>query len=317
MTVDVFIREQPDQLATGPRTLALFPGQGSQRPGMAAWITDYPVAEEVFRRADDILGIPLTQLCVDGTAEQLRATDVAQPAIVATSLALSAVRAQRGLPPAAVAGHSLGEFTALAVSGVFDEDTVLQLVRRRGELMAEVSRRYDGAMSAVIGLPAEQVDALCARVTSGVVGVANYNQPTQTVVSGAATAVADLEDLGRSAGAAKVVRLKVAGAFHSPLMADIAAAFGAELDRYTLRPPLVPVLSAVTADYVTDPTEIRALLRGQLLAPVRWVETVRRAAEDGYDELVELGPGQVLTGFSRRIVPDVSSTAISTPEAQG
>lgn len=108
MTVDVFIREQPDQLATGPRTLALFPGQGSQRPGMAAWITDYPVAEEVFRRADDILGIPLTQLCVDGTAEQLRATDVAQPAIVATSLALSAVRAQRGLPPAAVAGHSLG-----------------------------------------------------------------------------------------------------------------------------------------------------------------------------------------------------------------
>ncbi|TCJ96951.1 ACP S-malonyltransferase [Nocardia alba] len=317
MTVDVFRHAQPDTTITGRRTLAVFPGQGSQRPGMAAWITEYPAAAEVFRRADDILGLPLTQLCVDGTAEQLRATEVAQPAIVATSLALSAVRAQQGLSPAAVAGHSLGEFTALAVAGALDNDTVLRLVRRRGELMAEVSRRYDGAMSAVIGLAAAQVDALCAQVTSGVVGVANYNQPTQTVVSGAAAAVADLEDLARAAGAAKVVRLRVAGAFHSPLMAEIAEEFGTELDRSELQAPRIPLLSAVTADYVTDPTEIRALLRGQLLAPVRWVETVQRAAADGYDELVELGPGQVLTGFSRRIVPDVSSTAISTPEEQG
>ncbi|MFI8975547.1 ACP S-malonyltransferase [Nocardia asteroides] len=313
MTVDTIFREAPGQLTTTRRTVALFPGQGSQRPGMAAWITDHPAAVEVFRRADDILGLPLSALCVDGTAEQLRATDIAQPAIVATSLALSAVRAQRGQVPAAVAGHSLGEFTALAVAGVLEQDTVLRLVRRRGELMAEVSRRYDGAMSAVIGLPAEQVDTLCARVESGVVGVANYNQPTQTVVSGATVAVADLEDLARAAGAAKVVRLKVAGAFHSPLMSDIAAEFGAELDRCVLHAPRLPVLSAVTADYVTDPAAIRALLRGQLLAPVRWVETIRRAAADGYDDLVELGPGQVLTGFSRRIAPELSSSAVSAP----
>ncbi|MFI5500850.1 ACP S-malonyltransferase [Nocardia asteroides] len=313
MTVDTIFREEPGQLTTTRRTVALFPGQGSQRPGMAAWITDHPAAVEVFRRADDILGLPLTALCVDGTAEQLRATDIAQPAIVATSLALSAVRAQRGQVPAAVAGHSLGEFTALAVAGVLEPDSVLRLVRRRGELMAEVSRRYDGAMSAIIGLPAEQVDTLCAGVESGVVGVANYNQPTQTVVSGATAAVADLEDLARGAGAAKVVRLKVAGAFHSPLMAEIAAEFGAELDRCVLRAPRLPVLSAVTADYVTDPAEIRALLRGQLLAPVRWVETIRRAAADGYDDLVELGPGQVLTGFSRRIAPELSSSAVSAP----
>lgn len=313
MTVDTIFRDEPGQLTTTPRTVALFPGQGSQRPGMAAWITDHPAAMEVFRRADDILGLPLTELCVEGSAEQLRATDIAQPAIVATSLALDAVRAQRGQIPAAVAGHSLGEFTALAVAGVLDQDTVLRLVRRRGELMAEVSRRYDGAMSAVIGLPADQVDTLCARVESGIVGVANYNQPTQTVVSGATVAVAELEDLARAAGAAKVVRLKVAGAFHSPLMAEIAEEFGTELDRCVLRAPRLPVLSAVTADYVTDPAEIRALLRGQLLAPVRWVETIRRAAADGYDDLVELGPGQVLTGFSRRIVPDLSSSAVSAP----
>ncbi|UGT55293.1 ACP S-malonyltransferase [Nocardia asteroides] len=313
MTVGEDTGRQPSVESETRRTLAVFPGQGSQRPGMAAWITEFPAAVRVFRQADEVLGIPLTALCVDGTAEQLRATDVAQPAIVATSLALSAVYAERGARPAAVAGHSLGEFTALAVAGALDIETVLRLVRRRGELMAAAARRYDGAMSAVIGLPAEQVGTLCAQVDSGVVGVANFNQPTQTVVSGATPAVADLEARARAAGAAKVVRLKVSGAFHSPLMAEIAAEFGAELDRCDLRPPHTNVLSAVTADYVTEPTEIRALLRHQLLAPVRWVETVRRAAADGYDELVELGPGQVLTGFSRRIVPALSSSAISAP----
>ncbi|MGW5383193.1 ACP S-malonyltransferase [Nocardia sp. NPDC003963] len=297
----------------GRRALALFPGQGSQRPGMAAWIRDHPVAADVFRRADEILGISLTQLCVHGTADELRATDVTQPAIVATSLALLAIRREQGLLPAAVAGHSLGEFTALAAAGVLGEEAVLRLVHRRGELMAEASRRYDGAMSAVIGLPAVRVDALCAAVGAGVVQVANYNQPTQTVVSGASAAVAELEESARAAGAAKVVRLKVDGAFHSPLMAGIADAFGAELDRYALNPPRVPVLSAVTAGYVEDPAEIRALLRGQLLAPVRWVDTIRRAVGDGYDELIELGPGQVLTGFSRRIAPDVNASAVSGP----
>ncbi|MGW4125043.1 ACP S-malonyltransferase [Nocardia sp. NPDC004711] len=298
---------------SGSRTLALFPGQGSQRPGMAAWITDHPVAGNVFQRAEEILGIPLRKMCIDGTAEELRATDVAQPAIVTTSLALAAVRREQGLTPAAVAGHSLGEFTALAVSDVLDEESALRLVRRRGELMSEVSHRYDGAMSAIIGVSAEQIDHLCAAVRSGVVIVANYNQPTQTVVSGHRVAVADIEEAARAAGAVKVVRLKVSGAFHSPLMADIAEEFAAELDRYDLRPPTIPMLSAVTADYIDDPADIRTVMQRQLLAPVRWVETIRRAVSDGYDELVELGPGQALTGFSRRIAPEVASSAISAP----
>ncbi|MBF6341405.1 ACP S-malonyltransferase [Nocardia abscessus] len=314
MTVDVSIRQQPGiHPADGPRTLGLFPGQGSQRPGMAAWIKGYPVAQRVFRRADDILGMPLTKLCVEGTAEELRATDVTQPAVLATSLALVAVRRWQGLAPAAVAGHSLGEFTALAVAGVLDEESALRLVRRRGELMAEVSHRYDGAMSAIIGLPSERIDELCEGVGTGVVKVANYNQPGQTVVSGDTAAVIELEESARAAGAVKVVRLKVAGAFHSPLMTEITDEFGAELDRCALRPPQIPVLSAVTADYLEDPAEIRALLRRQLLAPVRWVDTIRRAVTDGYDELIELGPGQVLTGFSRRIAPEVSSSTISAP----
>ncbi|GAB2630590.1 ACP S-malonyltransferase [Nocardia goodfellowii] len=307
------MNELPASPTAAPRSLGLFPGQGSQRPGMAAWITDHPVAEKVLRRADEILGIPLRKLCTAGTAAELRATDVTQPAVVATSLALMAVRRQRGWTPAAVAGHSLGEFTALAIAGVLDEESVLRLVRRRGELMAEVSARSDGAMSAVIGLPHEQVETLCATVEVGLVAVANYNQPAQTVVSGHTVAVAALEDLARAAGALKVVRLKVGGPFHCALMGEIADEFGAELDRYTMRPPTIPVFSAVTADHVDDPAQIRALLRTQLVTPVRWVETIRRAVSEGYDELVELGPGQVLTGFSRRIAPSISSMTVSAP----
>lgn len=295
------------------RGLTVFPGQGSQRPAMAAWIEGHPAAEDLFRRADDILGIGLRKLCVDGTAEQLRATDIAQPAIVATSLALAAVRKTEGLLPATVAGHSLGEFTALAVAGALEEEAALQLVRRRGELMAEVSRRHDGAMSAIIGLAAAQVEQLCTSATAGVVEVANYNQPTQTVISGHTAAVAEVEQSARAAGAVKVVRLKVAGAFHSPLMADIADEFATELDRCILRVPAIPVLSAVTADYISEPDAIGAVLRRQLLAPVRWVDTIRRAVADGHDELIEVGPGQALTGFSRRIAPDIASSAVSAP----
>ncbi|MET8426907.1 ACP S-malonyltransferase [Nocardia sp. NPDC004860] len=298
---------------TTSRTLGLFPGQGSQRPGMAAWIKDYPAAREVFGRADEILGLPLTKLCVEGSAEELRATDITQPAVVVTSLALMAVRAQRGHLPDAVAGHSLGEFTALAVAGVLDEEAVIGLVRRRGALMAEVSERHDATMSAVIGLDSEAVDELCRSVRNGIVEVANYNQPTQTVVSGHTTAIEELEALAREAGAVKVIRLKVGGPFHSRLMGEAADAFGAELDRHDFRSPTMPVLSPVTADYLEDPVEIRALMRHQLVAPVLWVETIRRAVADGYDELLELGPGQVLTGFSRRIAPDVTAAAVSAP----
>ncbi|MFC8525924.1 ACP S-malonyltransferase [Nocardia sp. NPDC057227] len=291
--------------------LGLFPGQGSQRPGMARWIEAEPVARELLRRADDILGIPLTELCVSGSAEELRDTRIAQPAILATSLALLAVLARRGWRPAAVTGHSLGEFTALAAAGAIDEESALRLVHRRGELMAEVSRQRGGAMSAIVGLAAARVEELCAEVQDGVVDIANYNQPTQTVVSGDAAAVDRVAELAVAAGAAKVVPLKVSGAFHSRLMAEVADRFGAELDRYPIGTPAMPVLSAVNGDYVRGPAEIRSVLRRQIVAPVRWVDTVRRAVRDGYGELVEIGPGQVLTGCSRRIVPEVPSRSIA------
>ncbi|MDV8022182.1 ACP S-malonyltransferase [Rhodococcus sp. IEGM 1330] len=296
---------------TSPRIMTMFPGQGSQRPGMASWVRNYRIAMDLFERAESILGMPLLKLCTEGTVSELRSTDVAQPAIVTTSLALAAVRRARGIRIDAVAGHSLGEFTALAVSGVLDEESTLNLVRTRGELMAGASQRSDGAMSAIIGLTSDRVDALCACVVSGNVSVANYNQPTQTVVSGDVKAVAKCEDLAYAAGATKVVRLKVSGAFHSVLMADISEELAVAIAKCDMKAPEIPLLSAVTADYASDPARIRSLACEQLMAPVRWVETINRAVADGYSEMLELGPGNVLTGFARRIAPQVTSTSVA------
>ncbi|MFD4367090.1 ACP S-malonyltransferase [Rhodococcus sp. NPDC058521] len=167
-------------------------------------------------------------------------------------------------------------------------------------------------MAAVIGISADEVEALCRQV-DGVVEVANYNQPKQTVVSGDVLAVNALEDLAQQAGASSVVRLKVGGAFHSPLMADVADEFGVDLENCVISTPDLPVLSAVTGQYVENPADIRALLHRQIVAPVRWLDTIRHAVEDGYDRIVEIGPGKVLTGFSRRIAPDTEAFAIASP----
>ncbi|WP_250291910.1 ACP S-malonyltransferase [Frankia sp. CiP1_Cm_nod1] len=310
--------EAAGEPAPGSRCLAMFPGQGSQRPGMAAdLVRRYPdTAGRIFEMADDVLGIPLTKLCVSGSAEELRRTDVTQPAIAATSLAVLEVLRAGGFEASGVAGHSLGEYTALAAAGVLDARSVLRLVRRRGELMAEVGSRTPGAMAAVIGLPAERVEALCRDVTgTGVVEIANYNDPGQTVVSGLAEAVARVEALAARAGAERIVRLDVGAPFHCSLMRDIEAEFGAELDRHVFAEPQVPVLSAVTGGYVRRAEEVRLLLRRQLVEPVRWVDTVRRAVADGHSLLVEVGPGRVLTGFVKRIAPDVRALGTARPQA--
>ncbi|AEH10371.1 ACP S-malonyltransferase [Candidatus Protofrankia datiscae] len=302
----------------GTRCLAMFPGQGSQRPGMAAdLVRRYPdTAGQIFAMADDVLGLPLTKLCVSGSAEELRRTDVTQPAIAATSLAVLEVLRAGGFEASGVAGHSLGEYAALAAAGVLDAQSVLRLVRRRGELMAEVGSRTPGAMAAVIGLPAERVEALCRDVTgTGVVEIANYNDPGQTVVSGLTEAVAHIETLAARAGAERIVRLDVGAPFHCSLMRDIEAEFGVELDRHVFAEPQLPVLSAVTSSYVRRAEEVRLLLRRQLVEPVRWVDTVRRAVADGHNLLVEVGPGRVLTGFAKRIVPDVRALGTARPQA--
>jgi [acyl-carrier-protein] S-malonyltransferase len=305
------------------KALFMCPGQGSQRPGMAADLLQrWPAAARpVFALADEVLGWSVTELCVRGSAEDLRATDVTQPAVLATSLATLAVLRAGGLEPAAVAGHSLGEFAALAAAGVLAPESALALVGRRGELMAAVGARVPGAMSAVIGLPAERVEALCAAEPGA--EVANYNDPAQTVISGYADAVSRVGAAALAGGAERVVPLAVSAPFHCSLMAAVEDEFDAELARHDFADPAVPVLSAVTADLVRTGAQARTLLRRQLTGPVRWVQTLRRAEKFGPDAAVEIGPGRVLTGFAKRTTPDLpaygtgGAKAIETLLARG
>ncbi|PXX55553.1 [acyl-carrier-protein] S-malonyltransferase [Nocardia tenerifensis] len=294
--------------------LAMFPGQGSQRRGMAAALcADHPEAAAVFATADATLGLPITELCTTGDEADLRRTELTQPAVVATSLAIWNVLQANDFEPDMVAGHSLGEFAALAAAGVLTYEQALRLVARRGELMAEVAQRVPGAMLAVIGLSAETVEQLCDRVVGA--DVANYNEPEQTVVSGTVTALAEIERTAGEAGAHKCVWLEVGAPFHSSLMDAIAAEFGAELDRHRFADPRLPVLSSVTAAPVRTGAEAEQLLRRQLSGGVQWVAVVRTAIAEGCTTLLEVGPGRALTGFAKRIAPELAVFGTGTTKS--
>lgn len=293
--------------------LGMFPGQGSQRPGMATALrADHQEAAAVFATADAVLGQPISQLCSTGGEEELQRTDITQPAVVATSLAIWDVLRARGFEPAAVAGHSLGEFAALAAAGVLTYEQALLLVARRGELMARVGESVPGAMLAIIGLSAERVEELCEQAPGA--EVANYNEPEQTVISGTATAIAEVETAALAAGAQKCVRLKVGAPFHCSLMDAIAADFGAELDRQPFADPRMTVISSVTAAPLRSGAEARILLRRQLSGSVQWVGTVRAALDGGSTTLVEIGPGRALTGFAKRIAPEAQTLGTGNPK---
>jgi [acyl-carrier-protein] S-malonyltransferase len=290
------------------RTAFVFPGQGSQHVGMGAQLlAPCPdLVESRYRPADDLLGIPLSTLCWEGPAEALRDTAITQPAVFLTSVATWDVLRARGIAPDVVAGHSLGEYAALVCAGVLDWTDALRLVRRRGELMAAVNESVPGSMAAVIGLRIDDVERICARVraeTGRTVEVANDNEPGQAVVSGEADAVERVRAEAQASGALKVLSLAVGAPFHCGLMAGIEAEFAAELDRVTFGEPLLPVVSSVTADLVTSAAEAKSCLARQLTGRVRWTEAVRRMRQQGVDRLVEVGPGRVLGGLSRRIEP--------------
>jgi [acyl-carrier-protein] S-malonyltransferase len=293
--------------------LAMFPGQGSQRPGMARHlVSEYPdIACPVLDEAGKALGLPLGELCVSGSAEQLARTEITQPAVVATSLAtLEVLRRAGGFAPTAVAGHSLGEYAALVAAGVLSRVDALRLVARRGRLMARIGSRVRGGMTAITGLSSARVEEICRRAGGhGVVEVANYNEDGQTVVSGGLTAVAEAARLAREAGAERTVPLRVSAPFHCSLMLQIEAEFAAALERCHFADPRVPLLSSVTGGWVRSGEDARTLLRRQLAGPVRWVEVLRTAharpdvGVPGIGSFVEVGPGRVLSGFGSRIIP--------------
>jgi [acyl-carrier-protein] S-malonyltransferase len=289
----------------------LFTPQGSQAVGMGRELAEAsPAARAVFEEADAVLGWSVSDTCWEGPAERLNDTRQTQPCLLATSIAaLRALEERAPLQPAFVAGHSVGEYAALVAAGVLDLDAALRLVARRGALMADAGG--DGGMAAVIGLERSTVSAVIESVASPAdLVVANDNAPGQVVVSGGDAAIAAASEALRAAGAKRVLRLPVSGAFHSPRMAEVAGRLAEAFESETWRDARVPVVSNVTAEPETDAGRIRALLAEQVRSPVEWVASIERLVRDGVDRAVELGPGSALVGMLRRIAPDMQAVAV-------
>jgi len=296
--------------APQPELAFLFPGQGSQRVGMGRelWQAS-PAARLVLEEADAVLGRPLSRLMFQGPEEELKHTANAQPAILACSLAYLAAALERGLVarrPAFVAGHSLGEYTALVAAGALDLASALRLVQRRGELMARAGEERPGAMVAIMGLSPEAVDDICRRTGAE---PANYNAPQQTVVGGTPQAVEAAARLARERGG-RATPLAVSGAFHTSLMASAAQGLAEALAQAPIRDARIPLVGNVHPRALVAAPEIRQELSAQLTSPVRWLEGLRWMAASGVRTFWEVGPGQVLTGLVRRALPGVEAVSL-------
>lgn len=283
----------------------LCPGQGSQVVGMGAdLVAAFPTARALYERADELLGWSASEVSFNGPAEQLNDTRYAQPALYVQSVAAGRVLLERGVKADFLAGHSLGEYSALALAGALSFEDGLRLVSVRGAAMAEAGRDrkrvgVSGTMAAIIGLDEKTVvDAL-----SGIEGAvpANFNAPDQIVISGTIAGVAAASEKLAALGAKRVVPLKVSGAFHSPLVASAAAKLREVLDLTEIRSPRAPVVANVTGKPTSDPDEIRELLVRQIASPVRWTDSVRALARAGVTRCYEVGPGRVLQGLVRRV----------------
>jgi [acyl-carrier-protein] S-malonyltransferase len=297
----------------------LFPGQGSQEVGMAADVCrSSSSARAVFEAADQTLGFPISRLCFEGPEEELVRTEIQQPAILTASVALlRALEERGGLQPTFVAGHSLGEYTALVASGALDFEDAVRLVHARGRFMQEAVPQGRGAMAAVMGCSARGVASACEAVseeTGRVVAPANYNGPAQTVISGDATAVEAACIRARQAGAKRAVPLEVSAPFHCDLMAPAAEKLAIELARVRFEEPAVPVVTNVEADACRDASRFSALLERQVTAPVRFTEMIAFMRESGIDRVLEVGPGRVLSGLVARIDRAIARASLSTIE---
>ena len=306
-------------IPTARADVILCPGQGAQSPGMGRALAEaHPVAREVFARADEILGVPLSQTIWEGSAEAVDRTDVCQPGIYTVGVAALAVARETGALDVGAArwaaGLSLGEYTALHVAGALDFADGLRLVRRRGELMQEASDAAPSGMASVLGLDRDALERCCAEARDlGVIQVANLNAPGQIAISGALGALERASELAKAAGARRVVRLAVAGAFHSELMRPAADRLAEELANIEIRPPHIPVVSNVTARPIDDPAEIRRALAAQVVSPVRWADSIAWLVAAGAASWAEIGPGRVLAGLMRRNAPDTTVLGFDEP----
>jgi [acyl-carrier-protein] S-malonyltransferase len=297
-------------MTTG-RVAFCFPGQGSLEVGMGRDVaTAFPEALDVFERASIAAGLDLQRLCFEAPEEELVETEVQQPALVATSLAVLAALKARGIKPDFVVGHSVGEFAALAAAGALRVEEAVALVRERGLAMAEAARRNPGSMAAILGLDDEVVERICRRILN--VWPANYNCPGQIVVSGENAAVTEVCLVAEQEGARRAVKLRVSGAFHSPLVARAADRLKPALERVKFAEPDSPFMSTVTAR-VESARRMGPLLVEQLTAPVRFTQAAQALIRDGAHTFVEVGPGNVLSGLVKRIDRSVKTVSVSTP----
>ena len=283
----------------------IFPGQGSQFPGMGKDLFDkFEMAKEMFHVSDEILGFDLSTIILKGSKEELQQTRVAQPAIFLHSIITAKVMGT-DFQPDAVAGHSLGEFSALTAAGVIDFESGLKLVSQRAEAMQKACNISKGTMAAILGMEDKKVDEICQQI-SGVVVAANYNCPGQLVISGSIDAIESAcEDL-KAAGAKRALILPVGGAFHSPLMEPARAELENAIDSTSFSDPLCPIYQNSPAIAVEDPIEIQKNLIAQLTAPVRWSQSINSMIESGITNFIEVGPGKVLQGLVRKISSEVS-----------
>lgn len=283
----------------------VFPGQGSQVIGMGKDLCDaFPIAKEMFKKADEALGYSISDMCFNGPEESLKLTSNTQPAILTVSVICNELLKQQGLAPEIVAGHSLGEYSALVAAGAMTFEDAVLLVHKRGTYMQEAVPVGEGAMAAVLGLDRQTVVDVCGNVSNdgGCVQAVNFNCPGQIVIAGKTASVEKASELLKEAGAKRAVLLPVSAPFHSTLMAPAAQKLAVELDKITICDAQIPVVANVTGKMVTDAKQIRDLLVTQADHPVMWEDCVAEMVAFGVDTFVESGPGKVLTGLTKKII---------------
>lgn len=286
----------------------VFPGQGAQFSGMGADLYEkYPVAKQMFDRADEILGFSISKIMFTGTDEELRQTKVTQPAVFLHSVILAKVLGEN-FKPEMVAGHSLGEFSALVAAGAMNFEDGLRLVSKRAIAMQKACEAVPSTMAAVLALPDDVVEKICAD-TEGVVVAANYNCPGQLVISGEIPAVDAACQAAKEAGAKRALRLPVGGAFHSPLMEPARTELAKAISETPFHTPICPIYQNVSTVAETEPERIKENLIAQLTAPVKWTQSVQHMVCDGANDFTEVGPGKVLQGLVKKIASDVTAAS--------